>query len=582
MKLLTLTSNQSSFKEVKFNPSGISLILAKHSDASDTQNKNTYNGLGKSLLVHIIHFCLGGKSKNFESFNIKLPKWQFILKFEINSNIYVTSRNTENIDKILFHHDNIEEELTINNFTKEIEKLLFSIPNDIKFLTFRSLLPFFLRPKKESYVSYDTPSKVGTEYQKELNNAFLLGLDINLSQNKYNLRKEQDRIEKLTKNIKEDELLKDFFSKEKDITLRLSDLEDEIEKLQADIIGYEVADDYYDVKIEADNIEKKLAQKYNETLLLNNQISNINKSLKVSPDLEKDNIKKIYNEVEIYFSDILEKKLKDLEDFYSKLTENRLLRLSEQKQIILKKLEDNEKKLENFKKDYDNKMKYLGAHQAIDVILKIKDKLSDLIQEKEKLEDYDKLIEKYHKKMLDIKKDLISATQIAEGYKKDIDPFFKNKQDFFRKLAKRFYPSSAAGITFENNDGENQIRFNIHAKIESDGSDGINNVKIFCYDTTLLFKGENHNFNFIFHDSRLYDGVDEIQKTEMFKIIYELFHNSDNQYIASINQNQLTEIKNLLSDEEYQKIFTDNIILELTDALDSEKLLGIKVDIKYD
>jgi len=53
--------------------------------------------------------------------------------------------------------------------------------------------------------------------------------------------------------------------------------------------------------------------------------------------------------------------------------------------------------------------------------------------------------------------------------------------------------------------------------------------------------GENHKF--IFHDSRLYHGIDEKQKIEIFKIIYELFHNSNNQYIASINQNQLTEKK---------------------------------------
>jgi len=582
MKLLTLTSNQNTFQNVTFNPDGISLIVAKHSNSSNPSSKNTYNGLGKSLLVHIIHFCLGGKSKNYESFKIKLPNWQFILKFEIDNKIYVASRNTSNIDKILFHWDNKEDEISINKFTKILEELLFKIPTEIKFLTFRALLPFFLRPKKESYVSYAKPSKVGSDYQKELYNAFLLGLDMNLTQNKYILRKEQERIEKFTKNIQEDELLKDFFSKEKDITLRLSDLEDEIKELQDDIIGYEVADDYYDVKIEADNVEKKLALKYNETLLFNNQVSNINKSLKVSPDLEKENIEKIYNESKVYFSESLTKKLEDLEDFYSKLTTNRLTRLSDQKQNIIAKIKINEKKLEELKKAYDSKMKYLGAHKAIDVILKVKDKLSDLINEKEKLENYDNLIEKYHKKMLDIKSDLISATQDAEEYKKDIDPHFKSKQDFFRKLAKRFYPSSASGITFDNNDGDNQIRFNIHAKIESDGSDGINNVKIFCYDTTLLFHGDNHNINFIFHDSRLYDGIDEVQKAEMFKIIYELFRNSNNQYIASINQNQLNEIKDLLTNTEYENIITNSTILELTDASDSEKLLGVKVDISYD
>ncbi len=582
MKLISLTSNQNSFNPVKFNPSGISLIVAKHSKKTSFTSKNTYNGLGKSLLIHIIHFCLGGKSKNFESFVEKLPKWQFILKFQIDNVVYVSSRSTDNIDKIILNFDNKEEELTISKFTDKIEKLLFNIPDDIKFLTFRSLLPFFIRPKKESYVSYDKPSKVGSDYQKALYNAFLLGLDMNLAQDKYLLRKEQDRLEKLQNNIQTDTLLKDFFSKEKDVSLRLKDLDDEIEKLTENINKYEVAEDYYDVKNEVDSIKKDLEKKDNEIVLLNNQIFNIEKSLQISPDLEKENIEKVYNEAKIYFSNTLEKKLAELENFYTKLTENRISRLSSQKQIILKRNKKNSKELEELKSKFDKKIQYLGAHQAFDVILKVKDRLSELEREKEKLEDYDKLIENYHNKILEIKQDFITSAQKAEEYRKEISSQFKYKQDFFRELAKRFYPKSASGITFDSNDGENQIRFDIHAKIESDGSDGINNVKIFCYDTTLLFKGENHNFNFIFHDSRLYDGIDERQKTEMFKIIYELFNNTNYQYIASVNENQLNEIKNLLTDDEFNEIFTKNTILELTDESDSKKLLGIKVDINYD
>jgi uncharacterized protein YydD (DUF2326 family) len=110
-------------------------------------------------------------------------------------------------------------------------------------------------------------------------------------------------------------------------------------------------------------------------------------------------------------------------------------------------------------------------------------------------------------------------------------------------LAKTFYPQSIAGLTINTNEGENQLVFDIEPKIESDGSDGISNVKLFCFDISILFEGENHNMEFIFHDSRLFDGIDERQKTTMFKII------------------------------------EDNTILTLTDDSDTEKLLGIKVDI---
>lgn len=578
MKLIKLSSNISSFRTVEFNPKGITFIIGKHNEPITKNTNDTYNGVGKSLVIHIIHFCLGAKTKHYKSFVEKLPEWSFTLEFEINSEMFCAQRSTKNPDKILLNG----EEQSIFKFSKKMESLLFQIPDSIKFLTFRSLLPFFIRSNKASYVTFDEPVKVGAPYQKELYNGFLLGLDTNLIQGKYLIKKEQKRITDLTKNIKNDTLLKEFFSNDKDVSLRLIDLKEEITKLNGDIKKFEVASDYYEVKQEANTIKLKLEQSKNEVVLLDNQINNIEKSLKLSSDLQKENIEKIYNEANIFFSDVLGKKLSELESFYKSIKVNRVSRLAKQKQDIIRRAENLSKICDKLEKEFDSKMKYLGAHQALDVILKVKDRAGELEKEKDKLEEYDNLINNYHKKNREVKQEFITSSISAEKYKEDIEEHFKTKQEFFRKLSKRFYPKSAAGITFDNNDGENQIRYNIQAKIESDGSDGINNVKIFCYDTTLLFRGENHNIGFIFHDSRLYDGVDEVQKAKMFEIINELFNDSDFQYIASVNQNQLNEIKPLLSKDEYKNIIENNVVLELTDESDSKKLLGIKVDITID
>lgn len=88
--------------------------------------------------------------------------------------------------------------------------------------------------------------------------------------------------------------------------------------------------------------------------------------------------------------------------------------------------------------------------------------------------------------------------------------------------------------------------------------------------------------NFVFHDSRLFDGIDELQKTALFKIVADVFTNKKYQYIASINQNQLEEIKRYLSKDDYENIINKNTVLVLTDESDAERLLGVKVDIQYE
>lgn len=579
MKLIELSANKDSFKTVSFNEKGISLIVAEQTNPHETDTTNTYNGVGKSLIVLLIHFCLGAKKKHYESFVNKLPDWFFYLTIEIAGKRHIIKRSMAEASKIYVDD---EPAVTIDNFNDKLKDKLFNIPQNSKFLTFRNLLPFFIRPLKKSYVENDEPTYFHTPYQKLIANSFLLGLDINLIQEKYILRQEQTRIEELEKNIKNDELLKDFFTKDKDVNLRIKDLEDEIDKLSDDRDNYEVAEDYYDIKVEADTIEKELAQKHNKIVLMQNQINNITQSLKISPDLGKSSIEKIYNEAKIIFPEIVSKTLNELESFYEELTTNRIQKLSYHKQLISKQIEENNIIEIALKKELDSKIKYLGAHQALDVVIKVSDRLKDLEKEKERLQEYEKLISNYHTKSLEIKEYFIKYTKKTDEYLKDINSLIDEKQKYFRLLAKKFYPKNSSGITIYNNEGENQIRFDIEAKIESDNSDGINNVKIFCYDMTMLLKGYGHNIKFNFHDSRLFDGIDERHKSEMFRVINTLFKNSDYQYIATINQNQLNEIKSILSSDEYDEIISKNTVLSLKDDSDSEKLLGIKVDIGYE
>lgn len=254
MILVKLSSNMLSFKTVSFNQSGVSYILAKHNKPITSDTRNTYNGVGKSLIVHLIHFCLGASTKHYQDIVDKLPEWIFYLEFKINSKTYISERSTEKPDKILLNG----KELSLRKFNELIKNLTFTIPETIDFLSFRSLLPFFIRPNKAAYVHFNMPAKVGSDYQKELNNGFLLGLDVNLYQEKYLVKKEQDRIKELSKNIQDDSLLKEYFVNNKDVHLRLIDIKEEISKLTKDIDKYEVASDYYDVKNEMNLIKQNL------------------------------------------------------------------------------------------------------------------------------------------------------------------------------------------------------------------------------------------------------------------------------------------------------------------------------------
>jgi uncharacterized protein YydD (DUF2326 family) len=578
MQLIKLYANRESFREVKFKPTGLNFIVAKQKNPGEADNEKTYNGVGKSLLVRIINFCLGADKDNYTSFCEKLEGWEFYLDFIIGTQNFTVKRSTNEPQKILLNG----EEWTIKKYTNILQELCFSIPNDIKYISFRSLLPFFIRPSKESYADCMHTADTHTDYQKLLSNAFLIGLDTKLAGKKHDLKVEQERIKELEKNFKKDSLLRDFFIGNKDVSLELTEIDSRIEKMENDLSRFQVAENYYGIKQEADAINTKLFSLDNEIFIIENNIRNIEEILHIKPTstISTADIEKIYKEAKVFFPESVKKTLHDIEIFYDNLKTSRVRRLSEQKNGFATVLKSKNSERIALQQNFDKKMKFLGEHRALDAFLALSQECSELKEKRNNLSKYQGLQSEYKSKEHQIKKEFLELLEITDKHLLEIEESVISLKEYFRDLAKSFYPKSTAGITINSRSGENQLAFDIEPRIELDASDGIGNVKIFCYDLSILFKGKNHKINFIFHDSRLFDSIDERQKAVMFRTIKENFLNSNKQYIAAINQNQLNEIKANMSSEDYDNIFQDdNIVLTLTDDNDIEKLLGIKVDI---
>ncbi|MCT4599630.1 MAG: DUF2326 domain-containing protein [Marinifilaceae bacterium] len=575
MQLISLKANKPSFKTVNFkNETGLNFIVASQvtSSASKKDDSRTTNGVGKSLIISLIHFCLGSnQNKELKS---KLEDWIFSLSFKIGDKVYTSVRETKKQNIINLNG----EDLKLKDFKSVLQDLLFNIPDNIDHLTFRSLIPFFIRPSKASYYIFNNPNAVKNDYQIQVCNAFLLGLDIQLVQNKYELRKEEERVRKLINELKKDKLMKEFFDNNKDSSIELQQIKTDIENLQFKLSTFEVADDYYEVNAEADRLKNDLDTISNKIYLFNDQISRIEESSKITPDISKQKIVDIYNESSVLIKDNILKTLDELEKFYTDLAIGRKRRLFEEKQKLKAEIENLKSISIEKEKQLDAKLQYLDAKKALDVYVSMNKRLADLRLKEKSIKRFDELISKYDESQISIKKQFISATEDAKEYLESATDIINYLSDFFRELSKRFYPDSPAGISISNNSGDNQIRFDIDAKISSDASDGINNIKILCYDLTLLLKGAFHNVDFIFHDSRLLSDTDPRQVASLFKVLNDYIKISGKQYNLSLNQNQLNEVKKYLSEEEYKTIVQDNICLELKDESPKDKLLGVQID----
>ncbi len=259
MRLIALTANQPSFKSVSFNRTGLTLVVGRHLAAKKTDLKRTYNGVGKSLIVALINYCLG--SDRNDQFDTHLPDWAFTLTFEHAGKAHQITRTTGEA-KLLFD----DAEIGLTKYIECLEELgVFSMPSSrVKFLTLRSLLSFFLRPKNSSYVRYDRPQQKWTDYQSVLCQSFLLGLDYHRAAQKHDQKKRLDEQLGLADRYKKDKDLREFYLGEKNAEVELLELETEIRRLESDLTAFRVAENYAERQQKADRIHDQLADLANE------------------------------------------------------------------------------------------------------------------------------------------------------------------------------------------------------------------------------------------------------------------------------------------------------------------------------
>ncbi|MFM1969098.1 MAG: hypothetical protein RL152_475 [Bacteroidota bacterium] len=577
MRLICLKANQPSFKTVHFNPSGISIIVGKKEGDSAKNRKGTYNGVGKSLVIALVHFCLGGNEK--KGLTKPLKSWVFTLEFEINDQIYTSTRSTHEPTKIFLNG----RAYKLESFREYLEGLLFELPEEpVVFLKFRPLISRFIRPSIEGYKSFDNAVPKEQDYARQLCNSFLLGLDPILAQRKFKLRTDLTEIKTLAKNISKDEVLKQFFHEGERVEFEVVSLTRKIISLEKKIANFIIADDLDALKREADTLSEELRSLRNRRVLIENALRSIEKSLTIQPDITSNELLRFYEEAKVQLTDLIVKEVREIEDFNQKLIGDRQKRLEVERRKLLSDLEDVKSKILTLGKIEDEKLKMLESTGALDDYRVLTDELSASRVRLERLESYQKLMEEYKIKQLQIENQLNEENIETINYLKRQKSIIDEDIFTFQELALQFYENKKSGIKIENNEGENLLRYKIEAEIEHDRSDGINQVKLFCFDFTILKNHFNHKVNFIFHDSRLLDPMDPRQRASVLNIAYEECRNHGFQYIISANEDALESLRDEFDDKSFQEVVMDNIILELTDASDATKLLGTSIDMNYE
>ncbi|MBC8579503.1 DUF2326 domain-containing protein [Zhenhengia yiwuensis] len=574
MYLKKLEANKNSvraekFKTIEFDNAEINIILGTvgHKD----KKGKTVNGVGKTLSLKLIDFCLGAKLNTRDKLS-KLEDWEFILDVCIEDKNRSFKRSISDANTVYI--DN--EDKKLKEFNTWLENELLDNLNTESMVSFRNVISRFLRLPKDGYITWEKCKKKEQDDVSLLSNSFVLGLNTDVIENKIRIKEQLNDINKTRSIIKNDSSIKESLQGI-DVGINLTTLKKDIEKLEEKISKFKIAEGHEEIKKNIEIDKYKAQNLINERQLKKNMLSTINESLKVEIDVTYDKVKDLYEEANVVLSDMVQKQLQEVNNFHIQLLSNRKNRLKEDKKTLTSVIKKLDKEIEQVNNRINSNLLLLKTGGSISELEVLQNELLDKKIRLSGIEKHSTLLKDINSKILDYKSEMAQQNAKASQYLNEIEDYVDNLSSQFKEFVDYIYEETrTAGISIENNDKDNKIQFNINPEIKDDESAGVNNVKIFCMDLLYLKLQKNNHIGFIYHDNSIFAETDVRQIYRMIKLAYDICSENNLQYIVNLNYDMFNQIIEIAQEENsyFAEHLEKRVILRLKDDSVDDKLLG--------
>lgn len=308
MQLKRLHSEPEIFDPIEFQP-GLNIITGERLGDSKAGNKT--NGVGKTLCIHFLDFCLlSDYAKNRIS---KVPTetlgdaTDIILEISSNSKNIAIRRNVKNYDTPTIYVDGTAKPFSsVIDARKYLFKCLF--PNDFD-CSFRQIIRAFKRTENIGYNSIDNPDGVIKDPTPYLH---LFGLNVDLHQTV--LEKAQALIDaykydkELVKDIERlDISVNEASAYVNDLKAQLQAIDEAVENLSQHEVYETISDDI-------SNLDEKLETANLHLVSIKEEIKQIDK-IPEFQNISHDDIMAVYNDCKNGLGDLIVREIDEIQEF---------------------------------------------------------------------------------------------------------------------------------------------------------------------------------------------------------------------------------------------------------------------------
>ena len=576
----SVRSNMPSFKEVEFTP-GFNVVLADRT--KESTRGDSRNGLGKTTLFDIVHFCLGAQARRNQGLLVTpLKGWTFTLEAKIEDRYLAVTRSTDEPNRVQLQGDvddlaDVGERqngglaVRIADWNTFLGQQLFGLgleePVPIYRPTFRSLFSYFVRPNRDAFSSPFNHHRNQKEWDKQVNNAFLLDLAWQHAGELQQLKDYENTLNELRRAAR-DGLLQGLIGNLGNLEAERTRLDSEIRQQSETLQSFRVHPRYAEIEQAVNSLTSRIQQMSNANIADGRLVELYRSSLEGDQNPDTDEVLEVYQEVGVTMPDIVRRRLEEVQDFHRQIVANRRAYLQSEIQRVASDRSQRSLEQQAEIEKRAQLLEVLQTHGALQEFTALQELHLDLVSRRNDVENRISNLQRFEQGRSEVR---VSRELLLQTARRD----FEERREARATAINIFNSNSQAMYSAPGNlvvsIADTGFKFDVD--IIRSGSQGINNMKIFCYDLMLahLWATKQPSPRLLMHDSTIFDGVDERQIAQSLELAHQEAENNGFQYVCALNSDTLPS--NELSPEFDLESF---VRIRLTDESEEGGLLGIR------
>lgn len=546
IQLNRLYSEPEIFDPIEFGP-GVNLILGEKVEEKliKTRKDKKTNGVGKSMCIEFINFCLLNKINSSRLSRIPEEVFSYdteiILEMWINKHQVTIIRtiNKENQPRLIIDGEKTDFS-SLEDAWRYLESLIFEEDKILSLKpTFRSLLGPIIRDEDSEFrdiiYCYDLKNKV--QYSDLIKpHLYLFNIKIDVVDQVKKLITEIKKAHEYLSGIKRS-LTNNGDRKISEVKADVNSLEAEVGKINKTLEAFKTNEAFESIQNDILDLESSLDSLRIKQKALRYELARIN-NFPTIESVETSDIELLYNQFKNGLGEQIVKTIEEVLEFKSKINQFEFGIFEEKREILKKDLEKTTEKIIKFQDDLTKKLLIVDQKGLLKdfktAVAVYNQKNSEFGRLKSQLTEFEDTERKG--KSLEREKDNILALLDGSIFES------KNIITSFNKTLVEAHEfimgNSVASFDIKTVENKNIVKFEY--RISDDGSRSVDRTKVFIYDVGLMlneYTSKKHS-QLLIHDN-IFD-VDQDTLVQSLNFLNEQDLNNNNfQYILTLNRDKI-------------------------------------------